>query len=292
MTGLPVHALSSDAHLRRREAAENFPVAMRVLPRQARRHLRAVYDVVRVIDDLGDEASGDRVALLEDFRADLSRVWRDGRPLTPVLARLVPTVRACALAEEPFARLVAANLADQRIASYPTYADLRGYCALSADPIGRLVLAVFGVDSPGALELSDRICTGLQLLEHWQDVAEDRRAGRVYLPAEDLAAHGVRPADLDRSRSTPALRRLIAFETRRAADLLRAGAPLVGQCRGWARVAVAGYLAGGLATVDALARPDTDVLVRVPRPRRVAVARHALGAMLTPPPRPLRRRVS
>lgn len=265
--------------LRAKERAENFPVALAALPQRFRTHLRAVYDVVRVIDDLGDEATGDRAAGLEAFRADLDRVWAGLQPRHEVLANLAPTVRDCRLDIEPFHRLLAANHADQRIAIYPTYADLLQYCELSANPVGRIVLRIFEVDDPAAADLSDSVCTGLQLVEHWQDVAEDRRRGRVYLPQEDLVAFGVTPAHLDAAGSSARLAALIAFETERAAALLAAGPALVALLSGWARVAVAGYVAGGLATVDALRRPDIDVLVDVPRPRRVDTVRHLAGLL-------------
>jgi squalene synthase HpnC len=270
--------------LGRKRRAENFPVALRLLPRRLRADLIAVYNVARVIDDLGDAATGDRGALLRDFGRDLATVWDGERPDHPVLRQLVPTVRAHALDREPFERLIQANLLDQRVHRYATYADLRGYCELSAEPIGRIVLALFGMgaaDASGmaAIELSDRICTALQLIEHWQDVAEDRRAGRVYLPQEDLTAFGVAEAELDAPVASPALRRLMTFEITRAAELLDFGAPLVGLLTGWARLAVAGYLAGGRAALDALRHPGADVLVATPRPRRRDVLRHLLTAL-------------
>ena len=267
--------------------AENFPVALRVLPRKLRTDLIAVYGVVRVIDDLGDCAPGDRTALLEAFRADLASVWETGRPQHPVLKQLVPAVVTRGLDREPFDRVVQANLLDQRVHRYATYGQLRDYCTLSADPIGRIVLALFGVGDPIAIELSDRVCTALQLIEHWQDIAEDRRAGRVYLPQEDLTAYRVVEADLDATVSSPALRALMAFEITRAAELLDSGAPLVRLLRGWARLAVAGYVAGGRAAVDALRRSisgrTADILAGPPRPRRRDVLRHLLGALQEPP---------
>jgi squalene synthase HpnC len=263
-----------DRALRRQQHAENFPVALRVLPGQLRTGLVAVYDVARVIDDLGDQAAGDRTALLTEFGRDLARVWDGGRLEHPVLRRLLLVVRAHALDREPFQRLVQANLVDQRVHRYATYAQLRSYCTLSADPIGRIVLALFGVSSTAATELSDRVCTALQLIEHWQDVVEDRRAGRVYLPLEDLATFGVAEAELDGTVASPALRRLMAFQITRAAELLDSGAPLVGLLHGWARLAVAGYLAGGRAALDALRRANGDVLAGPPRPRRRDVLRH------------------
>jgi squalene synthase HpnC len=283
MGSVPFHRpLTGVEGLRRKEHAENFPVALRVLPRQLRADLRAVYDVVRVIDDLGDQAAGDRTVLLEEFRVDLATVWQDGRPRHPALCRLVPTVRARSLEHEPFDRLVRANLQDQQVTSYRTYTDLLSYCSLSADPVGRIVLAVFAVRSTEAERLADQLCTGLQLVEHWQDVAEDRRAGRVYLPREDLEAFGVGDADLDCPVSTAAVRRLVAFETGRALDLLTSGGALLALLHGWARLAVAGYLAGGLGAVDALRRRDMAVLAGTPHTERRDVLRHLSWLLVRP----------
>ena len=269
--------------------AENFPVALGLLPRKLRTDLMAVYGVVRVIDDLGDCAAGDRTALLEAFRVDLASVWETGCPEHPVLRRLVPTVVACGLDREPFERVVAANLLDQRVHRYASYGQLRDYCTMSADPIGRIVLGLFGVADPVAIELSDRVCTALQLIEHWQDIAEDRRAGRVYLPQEDLAAFGVAETELDAPVSSAALRVLMDFEVTRAAELLDSGAPLIRLLHGWARLAVAGYVAGGRAAVDALRRSlcgrTGDILTGAPRPRRRDVLRHLLVAVHQSPTR-------
>jgi squalene synthase HpnC len=273
-------ASATDQQLRAKERAENFPVAMRVLPRRYRVHLGAVYGVVRTIDDLGDEAAGDRGAQLDEFARELAGIWQGREPRATVLRRLVPTVRACGLAAEPFLNLIEANRQDQRVHGYETLTDVLGYCRLSAEPVGRVVLAIFGASTPERIALSDRICDALQLVEHWQDVAEDRRAGRIYLPREDLRRFGVTEADLDAPAASDAVRRLMAFETGRAAELLDSGAPLVGELRGWARLAVAGYVAGGLATVDALRRADGDVLAATPRPRATDVARHALALLI------------
>jgi squalene synthase HpnC len=258
------------------ESDENFPVASRLLPGQLRRDLRAVYGVARTIDDLGDDAAGDRLALLEAFEADLRLVWTTQPPASPVLARLVPTVRRHALAIEPFLSLVAANRMDQVQSTYPSWADLRHYCSLSADPVGRIVLAIVGATRADRLELSDDVCTALQVLEHCQDVAEDRRRGRTYLPLADLAAYGVAESDLDAATTSPPVRALVAHEVARATALLASGPPLVRTLRGAGRLAVAGYVAGGMATAAALRRVDFDVLAVTAAPRRVDTARHAL----------------
>lgn len=251
-------------------------MALGILPARLRTNLRAVYDVVRTIDELGDSADGDRTAQLEAFARDLASVWDGGEPGAAVLRGLVPTVRRLALHQEPFQALVAANLQDQHTVSYRTFEELLQYCMLSAAPIGRIVLEIFGVLTPERLVLSDRICAALQLVEHWQDVAEDRRAGRVYLPTDDLEHFGVRPTDLDADHASPALRHLIFFETDRAVAMLDSGAPLVGQLHGWARLAVAGYLAGGRAAVDSLHRVHGNLLGVAPQVRGRDVGRHLL----------------
>ena len=192
-----------------------------------------------------------------------------------MLARLGPTVRELGLSAAPFHGLIDAGLLDQRVSSYATFADLHDYCRLSADPVGRLVLATFEVHDPTAEALSDQVCTALQLLEHWQDVAEDRRAGRIYLPVEDMERFGVHPVDLDAPSAGEPLRALLRFETDRAAQMLYAGSPLVGRLRGHARVAVSGYVAGGLATIDALNRCRYDSLRATPRPRKRRLMVHA-----------------
>lgn len=265
-------------YLRERRRSENFPVALRVLPGHLRTHLGRLYNVARVIDDAGDRADGDRTELLLALRADLDTIWSGGTPVTPALRELAITVRACGLPRRPFADLIEANLRDQTVTAYETFEDLLGYCALSANPVGRLVLDVFGAGTPRRAEWSDRICSALQIIEHCQDVAEDHGAGRVYLPREDLDRFGVSPGDLGASTAGPHLRRLIEFEAERSLALLQAGRPLLHELHGWARLAVSGYVAGGLAAVTALRRGGWSVLPSAPQSRRRTVA--AAGLMV------------
>ena len=183
-----------------RAGAENFPVASRLLGRRERSHLLAVYGFARLVDELGDTIGGDRLAALDWLEGELDLAF-DGRASHPLMVRLQPSLRECALPREPFARLIEANRVDQRVGRYETWEQLRGYCALSANPVGELVLHVFGLATPARIALSDSICTALQLTEHCQDVAEDFASGRVYLPAEDMARFGCTTADLDVARS-------------------------------------------------------------------------------------------
>jgi squalene synthase HpnC len=261
-----------------KSSAGNFTVASRLLPRSAREHLLAVYGYARFVDDVGDLVPGDRDRQLDWVELELDRAFA-GRAEHPVFVRLSKTVRELGLGRAPFAALLEANRQDQVVDRYATFADLVAYCALSADPVGRLVLAVFGRTDELATSLSDSVCTGLQLVEHWQDVGEDYRAGRIYLPLEDLAAHGVEEADLGADKATPALRRLMAFEVGRARRLLLAGAPLVGLLGGAGRLAVAGYVGGGLAQLDAVERAGYDVLARPVKASKAAVAARAAAVL-------------
>ena len=256
-------------------AGENFPVALRLLPARYRRHLAAVYGFARSADDMGDEApEAERLGLLDELEADLGRLYRpgEGGPRLPVVAALAPAVAECGIPQQPFLDLIAANRQDQVVTRYRTYGDLLAYCRLSANPVGRIVLHVFGVATPRREKLSDQVCTALQLAEHWQDVAEDLRAGRIYLPGEDLDSFGVTEADLAASTAPEPVRALVAFEVRRASELLGRGAPIVGTLRGAARAAVAGYVAGGRAALGAITAGGHDVLAATPRAgkRRVA----------------------
>ncbi|SEP04210.1 squalene synthase HpnC [Amycolatopsis saalfeldensis] len=267
----PGRHLPAAAGLREKRQAENFPVALRVLPRELRADLTAVYAVARTIDDLGDEAEGDRVAQLKAFGEELAGAWDGREPTHPVIRGLLPAIHGGRADAAPFGRLVEANLQDQHVTRYPAYEDLLAYCRLSADPVGRIVLRLFDVRDERAAQLSDRVCTGLQLVEHWQDVAEDFANGRVYLPQEDLAAFGVAETELGAARGSREFRELMRFEIDRAAALLGSGAPLVGQLHGWARLAVGGFVAGGLAAVDALRETGGDVLGRPARPSKAGV---------------------
>ncbi len=281
-------------------SGENFPVALRILPARHRRHLTNLYFFARLTDDLGDEVRGVwgggepphdrgvqggrppgladfRLRLLDELAADVDRIYQgrsinEGGPESPVMRAMAETVRECGVPAKPLLDLIQANRQDQQVTRYRAFADLQQYCELSANPVGQIVLYIFGVATPDRIALSDSICTALQLAEHWQDVAEDLGNGRIYLPGEDLERYGCTEADLAAPTAGPAVRELMIFETDRASRLLDEGAPLVGTLRGAARLAVAGYLAGGRAALAAIRAQRHDVLLRTPRPgkRRLA----------------------
>jgi squalene synthase HpnC len=264
-----------------RASGENFPVALRLLPAMQRQHLMAVYGFARMTDDAGDEAPpAERLQLLDEIAADLA-LAEDGDARLPAVRALRPVIADCGVPLQLFADLIQANRQDQCVSRYQSFDDLLGYCKLSANPVGRIVLYVFGAHSERRAELSDQVCTALQLAEHWQDIAEDCQAGRIYLPQEDLAAFGCAEADLAAAAAGPQLRALVEFEVRRARAIIDAGAPLVGTLRGFARLAVAGYVAGGRAALAAIGAAGHDVLGGPPAPRKPRLAAELLRAYAT-----------
>ncbi|CAM5323853.1 hypothetical protein STAFG_3258 [Streptomyces afghaniensis 772] len=290
MTGTgPARALEPERGTLAKAAGENFPVAPFFLPRAWRTDLMAVYGFARLVDDIGDgdlapggadahllgvspQEAEDRLVLLDAFEADLRRVF-DSTPRHPLLRRLQPTVRRRCLTPEPFLGLIAANRQDQLVGRYETYDDLLAYCELSANPVGRLVLAVTGTSTPERIRRSDMICTALQIVEHLQDVAEDLGRDRVYLPAADMKRFHVEEADLATKSAGASVRALIAYEAQRARDLLNEGAPLVGSVHGRLKLLLAGFVAGGRAAVRAIAAADYDVLPGPPKPGKVRLLR-------------------
>ncbi|WP_021595763.1 squalene synthase HpnC [Actinomadura welshii] len=251
------------------QSRENFPVATRLLPARHREHLLNVYGYARLVDDIGDEAPpGDRAELLDLVERDLDRVYAGTAPELPVIRDLAGTIVARRVPAEPFRRLIEANRRDQAVTRYATFDDLVGYCALSADPVGHIVLHVFGAATPARLRLSDKVCTALQIIEHCQDAGEDYRNGRIYLPGDDLRRFGCVEADLAAPVTPTRLRGVVALQAKRARRMLDEGAALTGGLRGFARVAVAGYVAGGLAAIAGLERDAYDVLGGPSRPRK------------------------
>lgn len=281
---------------------ENFPVAPAFLPRAWREGLKAVYGYARLVDDIGDgdlapggrdavllgldpAAADDRLAMLDAFEADLHRVFggTDGPPRHPLMLALQPVVRSHALTPEPFLGLIEANRQDQRITRYETYGDLLGYCELSANPVGRLVLELTGTSTPERIRRSDAVCTALQIAEHLQDVAEDLGRDRIYLPGEDMRRFRVSETDLAAPTAGASVRSLIAFETERARNLLDEGTPLVGSVHGRLRLLLAGFVGGGRAALRAVTAAGFDVLPGPPKPTRSGLLREVAAVLRTAP---------
>ncbi|MSQ11607.1 MAG: squalene synthase HpnC [Dehalococcoidia bacterium] len=243
---------------------ENFSVATRFLPRELLPHMAAVYAFCRTVDDLGDEAEGDRLALLDGWETDLLRCY-SGVPQHPYLVALQQTIRAFDIPREPFLRLVQANRMDQTTKRYPTFTDVLSYCEHSANPVGHLVLYVFGYRDQERQRLADNTCTALQLANFWQDVRRDYAVGRIYLPREDMARFGCAEDELARGVASLALRELMAFEVQRARELFVKGLPLVGMVAGKLKLDLALFSRGGMSILDAIERQQNDVLRKRPQ---------------------------
>ena len=260
----------------RRAQGENFLVASLLFPRALRPHIRALYCYARLVDMLGDEVEGDRLAALDELESEVEACFT-GAPTWPVLVELQPTIRAFDLPREPFLRLIEANRMDQRVSAYDTWDDLKRYCVHSADPCGRLVLGVLRrADNPELVAASADVCTGLQLVNFLQDVPRDLAMGRVYLPAEDRARFGDPPLD----RPSPGLSELLRFESERAASLLAAGETLRARIGGRLGLAVGMFARGGLAALEALEDAGWDVFTRRPKPSRARLAREAVVTLV------------
>jgi squalene synthase HpnC len=243
---------------------ENFPVASHLVGRRARAQLTAIYGFARLVDDVGDEADGNRLDLLDWIEHDLDAAYAGGSPEHPVIKALALAMRGAPLPEEPFRRLIDANRQDQRVTRYESFDQLLGYCQLSAAPVGELVLHVFGAATAARIALSDQVCAGLQVTEHIQDIREDYARGRIYMPQEDLRRFGCRQSELGAPAASRRVRELLAFEVARARALLDAGAPLARTLSPRPRVAVAGFIAGGRSALAGIERAGFDPLAGAP----------------------------
>ncbi len=269
---MPMDVAEVAAHAR----TENFPIASLLFPREYRPHLRAIYGYARLVDLLGDDWEGDRLAALDELERELDLCY-SGEPTWPVMRELQPTIRACELPREPFFRLIECNRQDQRVSEYATWADLKGYCTLSADPVGRLVLGVLGrADDAQLVSWSDDVCTGLQLVNFLQDVPRDLALGRIYIPTEDRRRFEA--TELDRPNDS--LRRLLEFEAERAKGLLASGDRLREAIGGRVGRGVGLFARGGLAALEALEDARWDIFTQRPRPSRARLARAAVAAIV------------
>lgn len=243
---------------------ENFTVASLLLPRQLVSHFHAVYAYCRWADDLADEtAGGDALRLLAWWRGELLRCY-DGTPRHLVMVALAETIRRFDIPPQPFLDLLTAFEQDQRVKRYDTFDQLLGYCRNSANPVGRLVLFLFGCHDGVRAALADELCTGLQLANFWQDVARDYHLGRVYLPLEDLERFCVPEADIAGSRFTPRFAELLRFQVDRTRGYFDRGEALLPLLPGRVRIDVDLFIRGGQAVLDTIERGGYDVLAGRP----------------------------
>ncbi len=225
---------------------ENFPVGSLLIPRKLRKHFFALYAFMRTADDFADlphRSSLERLTLLGEWREKLHSIYKNEQPNDPIFLALQDTIRKFNLAIEPFDLLLDAFEFDAcGDVKFETYDDLHWYTMRSAEPVGQLVLALFGYRDEERIAWSNDICTALQLINFLQDAGDDLAAGRCYFPAEDCHAFGIEnTADLQNSSQTP---RLILYECDRIQSLLDSGKPLAESVEGRLKLELRAVLAG------------------------------------------------
>ena len=242
---------------------ENFTVATRLVPADMRQDLANVYTFARWSDDLADESDGDATEALKAWRSGLNDCFA-AVPKHPVFVALSRTVQRHRLPLEPFADLINAFIQDQTVERYETRDQLLDYCRRSANPVGRIVLGLANCRSYEQFELSDSICTGLQLVNFWQDVRRDYLAGRIYLPAEDMRRHGVTEAMLELHAASPEFISLLTEEVAWAEACFDKGQSLVKTAPTVLRPAIRLFLEGGRGVAKAIRHTGFDTLAKRP----------------------------
>jgi phytoene synthase len=258
---------------------ENFTVGSWLLPRRLRRHIAAIYAFARTADDFADEGertSAERLRLLEDWQQRLDACYdeaRAGTDSSPIFIALADTIQRFAIPRAPFRNLLDAFRYDAEFQPFPDFAALREYCRRSADPVGRLILYLFGYRDAERQALADLICTGLQLTNFWQDLGIDVARGRLYLPEADLQRFGCDASDIRKGRMTSALRELMVFEVRRTRDMLNDGLRLTALVDRRLAREVKLFAWGGLSVLDRIEAGNYDVLTQRPVLSRAAKTR-------------------
>ena len=235
-------------------------MASHLIPRELRQHFYNIYAYCRWADDLADETGDPRrsLALLEWWQRQLHGCYT-GDVQHPVFVALAHTIARFEIPPEPLVDLLAAFRQDQRVTRYETLDQLFDYCRYSANPVGRLVLYLGECHTPQRVLLSDAVCTGLQLVNFWQDVARDWQRGRIYLPQAECRRFHYELPNFQRRECNEAFRRLLSAQVDAAEGLLRRGIPLVDMMPPELRVSIALFIEGGLAVVAAIRRQDYDV---------------------------------
>lgn len=242
---------------------ENFPVASLLLPARLREPVSVIYRFARSADDFadeGDDPPAARLAKLEGYRRKL----REGDPGDPLFRDVGRIIREHSLPPQLFADLLDAFSQDVTKTRYVDFAELLDYCRRSANPVGRLLLHLFKRTTDSDLARADAICTALQLINFWQDVDIDYARGRVYLPQDEMFAHGVGERHLAQKLCDAAWQALMKFEIERTRNLLLAGAPLGRSLPGRVGLEIRATVQGGLRILEKIERAGYDVFRRRP----------------------------
>jgi len=251
---------------------ENFPVASILLPRRLVPAVEAIYAFARSADDIADEGDAppaERLSGLDAYDAALDTIARGDTPADPMFARLADALRRHALPLQPLRDLLSAFRQDVVTTRYADFPSLLDYCRRSANPVGRLMLGLYGTVDAASLRESDAVCSSLQLINFWQDVGIDIGKGRIYLPLEDLARFGVSEQQVAQGEADPAWRALMRFEVERARALMLEGAPLATRLPGRIGWELRLVVQGGLRILEAIERADYDVFRRRPQLKRL-----------------------
>ncbi len=236
-----------------------------MLPGKLRQHFYNIYAYCRWADDLADKMGDPQqsLALLGWWERQLRDCY-EGRSAHPVFIALAETVERFKIPPAPFVDLLVAFRQDQRMRKYETIDELLNYCRYSANPVGRLVLYLSRCHTDETVLLSDAICTGLQLVNFWQDVAEDFGKGRIYLPQVDCHRFGYEMSHFQNRECNDAFRQLMEYEVERAEGWLRRGLPLINIVRPRLQFEVALFIHGGLAVAEAIRDQGYDVWAKRP----------------------------
>jgi squalene synthase HpnC/squalene synthase HpnD len=261
---------------------ENFNVVSRLLPRRLHQHFYNVYAYCRWSDDLGDEVATPMraLALLDAWEGDLRSIYEPNRgPAHPVLIALRETIHAKDIPIKPFSDLLRAFRQDQRIHRYPDWDSVLDYCVYSANPVGRLVLYLCDYRDEARQKLSDYTCTALQLANFWQDVSRDFEKGRVYIPLDALAEHGLTEADIAARKFDARYVALMKSLIARTRALFSAGLPLAQTVEAFLRVDLEMFSRGGLAILDAIEASGYNTLAHRPALTKSTQMRLLAGAL-------------
>jgi phytoene synthase len=246
---------------------ENFPVASILMPRRLRKPVAAIYHFARAADDIADEGdlpAQERLQRLGEFRAELARIADDMTPLTPLFINLGAVIREHTLPMQPFHDLLDAFSQDVVKKRYTDFPDLLEYCRRSANPIGNLLLHLYREATPQNIIYSDAVCTGLQLINFWQDIYRDYTIGRVYLPLDEMAQYGVKEVQIALGNADDAWCELMKFQVDRTRAMMLSGAPLGSILTGRIGLEMRMIIAGGLRILSKLENAQYDMFQHRP----------------------------
>jgi len=241
---------------------ENFPVASILLPRRLRKPIAAIYHFARAADDIADEgelANEERLKQLGEFRAELARIEINETPHMPLFINLTTEIHKHALPIQPFYDLLDAFSQDVVKKRYADFNELLDYCRRSANPVGNLLLHLYGQATPVNIAYSDAICTSLQIINFWQDIYRDYTIGRIYLPQDEMAQFGVKEVQIALGNADDAWCKLMKFQVGRARTMMLSGKPLGSILTGRIGLEMRMIIAGGLRILDKLEQAEYDM---------------------------------